>query len=59
MKTDTRLRAIFGEVMHNPPAAVTRERRKKGPKMAHKMEIAISLSKARRAGVPVPKKKGT
>lgn len=38
----------FHEVMHNEPSIVGKTRRKKGEAAAHKQEVAIALSKARR-----------
>ena len=42
------LARAFREVNENEPAAVRRQRRKKGKKAAKKMKTAIALSKARR-----------
>lgn len=47
---------MFREVMDNPPQRVTRTQRKKGKKAARKQEVAIALSKARRAGARIPKR---
>ncbi len=41
-------KAAFHEVMHNEPKIVGQTRRKKGEAAAHKQEVAIALSKARR-----------
>lgn len=41
-------KAAFHEVKHNEPAIVGATRRKKGAAAAHKQEVAIALSKARR-----------
>lgn len=44
-------KAAFHEVMHNEPAIVGKTRKKKGEAAAHKQEVAIALSKARRGDV--------
>lgn len=44
-------KAAFHEVMHNEPEIVGQTRRKKGEKAAHRQEVAIALSKARRGDV--------
>jgi len=51
-----KLQAAFHEVKHNPPAVVKQTARKKGAGAAHQQEVAIALSKARRAGASVPDK---
>lgn len=58
-KTRKKTEAAFHEVAHNEPAAVAKTRKKKGKAAARKQEIAIALSKARRAGAHIPKKKKT
>jgi len=52
----SKLQAAFHEVKHNRPAVVSETARKKGSEAAHKQEVAIALSKARRAGAAVPQK---
>lgn len=47
----------FREVKENPPARVKRTQRKKGKAAARKQAVAIALSKARKAGARIPKKK--
>ena len=48
--------AAFHEVDKDEPAVVGATRRKKGAKAAGKQKVAIALSKARRAGVRIPRK---
>jgi len=55
-KDRAKLQAAFHEVKHNRPAVVSKTARKKGAGAAHKQEVAIALSKARRAGAAVPDK---
>jgi hypothetical protein len=52
-KTKAKLQAAFHEVRHNPPAIVAKTRKKEGPAQARKQEVAISLSKARKAGARI------
>lgn len=46
----------FHEVEEDEPAVVAKTRRKKGGAAAKRQKTAIALSKARRAGVRIPKK---
>lgn len=46
----------FHEVEEDEPAVVAMTRRKKGAKAAKRQKTAIALSKARRAGVRIPRK---
>ena len=46
------------EVRDNPPKILAKTRRKKGAKAAHKQKVAIMLSKVRRAGAKIARKKG-
>lgn len=48
--------AAFHEVDKDEPAVVGATRRKKGAKAAGKQKVSIALSKARRAGVRIPRK---
>lgn len=45
--------SMFHEVKHNPPKVLRSTRRKFGKERARKQAIAISLSKARRAGARI------
>jgi hypothetical protein len=45
------------EMRDNPPRIIEKTRREKGDKAAEKQRRAILLSKARRAGAKIPKKK--
>lgn len=49
------LKEAFGEIKRDPPAILAKTRRKKGPAQANKQRVAIGLSKARQAGVRIPK----
>jgi hypothetical protein len=51
------LEAAGHELKHNPPKILAKTRRKKGKKAANKQRVAILLSKARRAGAKVPRKR--
>lgn len=53
-KTQKKVAAAFHEVMHNEPKVVAKTREKKGAAQAHKQEVAIALSKARKAGAKIP-----
>ena len=55
-KGKAKVSAAFHEVEDDEPAVVATTRRKKGAKAARKQKVAIALSKARRAGVRIPKK---
>lgn len=55
-KTKSILKKTFGEVFANEPKIVAKTRAKKGEKQAMKQKVAISVSKARRAGARIPKK---
>lgn len=46
---------MFSEIKQNPPAVLAKTRRKKGAARANKQRVAIGLSKARAAGVRIPK----
>ena len=48
--------AAFHEVEEDEPEVVGTTRRKKGAKAAQRQKVAIALSKARQAGVRIPKK---
>lgn len=50
--------AAFAEVMGNKPARVKHTARTKGKAAAHKQAVAIALSKARKSGARIPKRKG-
>lgn len=50
------LKQMFGELKRNPPAVLAKTRKKKGPAQANRQRVAIGLSKAREAGVRIPKK---
>ena len=52
------LRQIGAELRDNPPRVLASTRRKFGPRRAEKQRVAILLSKARRAGLRVPLKRG-
>lgn len=54
-----KIHQAFSEVMHNTPSIVKQTARKEGAKQAHKQEVAIALSKARKAGASVPDKSGS
>lgn len=54
-KKDSTLSAIGEEMRENPPAIVNATRRKFGVARAEKQRRAILLSKARQAGVKIPK----
>lgn len=56
-KTRKLVRQAFREVTGVVPQSVRTVRMKKGPKAARKMQIAIALDKARRAGARIPRKK--
>ena len=49
--------AAFHEVEEDEPEVVGTTRRKKGAKAAQRQKVAIALSKARQAGVRIPKKR--
>lgn len=51
-----KLRDIFHELEASPPKVLAKTRRKSGAARANKQRVAIALSKARRAGIPVPRK---
>lgn len=55
-KERAKVKAAFDEVTANEPAVVAKTRRKKGAKAAGRQKVAIALSKARRAGVRIPRK---
>ena len=55
-KGRAKVSAAFHEVEEDEPGVVATTRRKKGAKAARKQKVAIALSKARRAGVRIPKK---
>lgn len=52
---DDKLEAIGHEMKVNPPAILNATRRKFGVARAKKQRTAILLSKARKAGVSIPK----
>ncbi len=52
------LESIGRELKENPPKQLARTRRKFGAKRAEKQRRAILLSKARKAGIKVGKKRG-
>ena len=57
MKRDQAMvKSAFHEVAHDEPKVVGQTRRKKGTKAARKQEVAIALSKARKAGARIPRK---
>ena len=56
-KTRRLVRAAFREVSENPPARLKKTRKKFGRTRANKQKIAIALSKARKAGARIPKKR--
>ena len=45
------------EIRDNPPKVLAKTRRKKGVAAARKQKIAIMLSKARRAGAKIQRKR--
>lgn len=49
-KSDKIVERAFSEVEHNEPKIVAHTREKFGEKRAEKQKVAISLSKARKAG---------
>ena len=55
-KGRAKVKDAFDEVTKNEPAIVAATRRKKGATAAGRQKTAIALSKARRAGVRIPKK---
>lgn len=55
-KSRSKLRAIGHELKVNPPRQLAKTKRKFGAKDANKQRVAILLSKARKAGVPVKRK---
>lgn len=56
-KSERAKRAAFSEVSANVPDSVKRTARTKGPKAAQRQKVAIALSKARKAGARIPRKK--
>ena len=56
-KDDT-LDAIGKEMKNNPPSVLRATRRKFGVERSEKQRVAILLSKARQAGVKIPKPPG-
>lgn len=52
-KSRSIVRAAFHETKHNPPKVLESTRKKFGAERARQQQIAISLSKARRAGARV------
>lgn len=56
-KKNGKVRAAFHEVYAKEPAAVAKTRSKKGAAAAKKQKVAIALSKARKAGAKLPKKR--
>lgn len=50
------LSRIGDELKENPPSILVETRRKKGKKAAGRQRTAILLSKAREAGVDMPKR---
>jgi hypothetical protein len=55
-KTRQLVSEAFREVTGNVPARVKQTKRTKGAGAARKQQIAIALSKARKAGARIPKK---
>ncbi len=55
-KGRAKVEAAFHEVEEDEPEVVGTTRRKKGAKAAQRQKVAIALSKARQAGVRIPKK---
>lgn len=51
-----RMEEAFHEVHHDEPEIVGRTRRKKGAAAAEAQRTAVALSKARRAGVAIPRR---
>jgi hypothetical protein len=51
------LHRIGAELRDNPPRVLAKTRKKKGAKAAERQRRAILLSKARRAGAKVPRKR--
>ena len=48
------LSGIGGELKANPPAILSKTRRKKGEARAEKQRVAILLNKAKAAGADIP-----
>ena len=56
-KSGTVLQRIGREMRDNPPSVLTSTRRKFGAKRAEAQRKAILLSKARKAGARIPRRK--
>lgn len=56
-KTKKVLHAVGMEMKMNPPKILAKTMRKEGKAMMEKQRVAILLSKARKAGAKIPKKK--
>ena len=55
-RSNGKVSAAFHEVYASEPAIVGRTRRKFGAARAGRQKVAISLSKARRAGADIPQR---
>ena len=53
------LHRIGAELRDNPPRILEKTKKKKGAKAAERQRRAILLSKARRAGAKIPRKRGS
>jgi hypothetical protein len=59
LKTKRKLQAAGREMRDNPPAILAKTRRKFGAERAEAQRKAILISKARRSGAKIPRKRSS